>query len=41
LANYPWPGIDQQLLDDLNSNIFAAVYFFRQLAKAYEYSTDQ
>lgn len=41
LCDYPWGGIDEQLNNDLSSNILASVHFFRQIAKAYEYSTHE
>ncbi len=40
LVDYPWNGLDEQMTNDLGSNIFASVHFCRQIAKAYEYSTD-
>lgn len=41
LVDYPWPGLDEQLQQDLHSYIFASAHFFRQIARVYEYSTDE
>lgn len=35
LVDYPWPGIDEQLNNDMNSTVMASVHFCRQIAKAY------
>lgn len=40
LVDYPWTGVDERLMQDLDSNIFAGAHFCRQVAKAYEYSSD-
>lgn len=39
LVDFPWQGVTQLLHDDLDSDIVAAVYFLRQVAKANEYVT--
>lgn len=39
LVSYPWPGIDNIIEEDLHGSIVASVYFFRQYAKANEYTT--
>lgn len=39
LVDFPWQGITQLLHQDLDSDIVAAVYFLRQVAKANEYLT--
>lgn len=39
LVDFPWQGITQLLDNDLDSDIVAAIYFLRQVAKANEYVT--
>lgn len=39
LVDFPWQGITQLLDNDLESDIVAAIYFLRQVAKANEYVT--
>lgn len=41
LVDYPWPGVADLIEADLQGSIVAAVYFFRQFAKANEYTLDE
>ena len=37
VVDFPWPGLEEQLMEDLNTRIEAGVYLSRQIAKKYEY----
>ena len=37
IVDFPWAGLDEQLMEDLNTRIEAGVYLSRQIAKKYEY----
>lgn len=39
LVDYPWPGLDNEIDLDLQNQIAAGLYFLRQVAKAFEWST--
>lgn len=41
LVDYPWPGIDQIIEEDLQGSLIASVYFLRQMTKAHEYDTGE
>jgi hypothetical protein len=36
-VDFPWAGVDAQIINDFENRIEAGVYFSRQVAKVYEF----